>query len=377
MCDRADNHDWARCPYAHEREKARRRDPARFRYAPVPCPDVLSEQPCARGDGCPYSHSVQEYWLHPDRFRTQMCKNGARCGRPLCFFAHRTEELRFPEADPAATLAALLAERGMAPAVHAPWPHAHTHALSSPPSSPGAAGPPSGASCLDPLAAIAAWGAGVAGAPPRAALSSNGGSDTGLAFASDCSAAAAAAPPAPLLSGPCNLSGVLTLDGGAAAAVLQQQREAAAAAAAAAAVRSQLEQQQRAVAQQRAALQQQRAALDAWVARLQRDEAAAGAAVAALAPPLPPPQTPLQLPHDFGGLKALSAGGAGAALHVFGQQGAWAGAAAAPAPARGAAMAGGLLAPAAARGGLFPSAQLTAAMGAPWPQPQSHGPSFW
>jgi len=81
MCTREDNHDWARCPFAHEKEKARRRDPR--------LPDTMQGGSCARGDACAYTHSVQEYWLHPDRFRTQMCKNGAHCTRPLCFFAHR------------------------------------------------------------------------------------------------------------------------------------------------------------------------------------------------------------------------------------------------------------------------------------------------
>jgi hypothetical protein len=41
MCTRDDNHDWARCPYAHAKEKARRRDPARFQYASMPCPHTM------------------------------------------------------------------------------------------------------------------------------------------------------------------------------------------------------------------------------------------------------------------------------------------------------------------------------------------------
>lgn len=59
LCERADAHSWASCPYAHEKEKARRRDPARYRYASVPCPDVLANAACPRGDGCPYTHSIQ------------------------------------------------------------------------------------------------------------------------------------------------------------------------------------------------------------------------------------------------------------------------------------------------------------------------------
>jgi hypothetical protein len=37
---------------------------------------------------------LQEFHLHPKRFRTQMCQQGAACMRPLCFFAHTLEELR-------------------------------------------------------------------------------------------------------------------------------------------------------------------------------------------------------------------------------------------------------------------------------------------
>lgn len=38
-----------------------------------------------------------EYWLHPSRFRTQMCKAGPNCKRALCFFAHSPAELRNPD----------------------------------------------------------------------------------------------------------------------------------------------------------------------------------------------------------------------------------------------------------------------------------------
>jgi hypothetical protein len=133
FCSRKDNHDWATCPYAHDKEKAKRRDPACFNYASLPCPNTmqvcdrhgrtlpawrcspcrlqvgcsrqrldlrpnthpcppiaeLQGRSCPGGDACPYTHSVQEYWLHPDRFKTQMCKNGSSCTRPLCFFAHK------------------------------------------------------------------------------------------------------------------------------------------------------------------------------------------------------------------------------------------------------------------------------------------------
>lgn len=47
-----------------------------------------------RGELCPYAHGVFECWLHPSRYRTQLCKDGTACSRPLCFFAHSLPELR-------------------------------------------------------------------------------------------------------------------------------------------------------------------------------------------------------------------------------------------------------------------------------------------
>lgn len=46
------------------------------------------------GDSCTFSHSLYEYWLHPDRFRTDICQYGMACKRPVCFFAHCQEQLR-------------------------------------------------------------------------------------------------------------------------------------------------------------------------------------------------------------------------------------------------------------------------------------------
>lgn len=37
-----------------------------------------------------------ESWLHPSRYRTQLCKDHGKCDRPVCFFAHSLEELRSP-----------------------------------------------------------------------------------------------------------------------------------------------------------------------------------------------------------------------------------------------------------------------------------------
>jgi hypothetical protein len=42
---------------------------------------------CPRGDGCPYTHHVYEYWLHPKRFRTLMCQ---QVGVRLCVMAGDT-----------------------------------------------------------------------------------------------------------------------------------------------------------------------------------------------------------------------------------------------------------------------------------------------
>eukprot|EP00878_Enallax_costatus_P005251 GHUV01005518.1.p1 GENE.GHUV01005518.1~~GHUV01005518.1.p1 ORF type:complete len:467 (+),score=193.09 GHUV01005518.1:456-1856(+) len=58
----------------------------------------LQSGKCARGDACPYSHGVFEQWLHPSRFRTQLCSFGSACRRPICFFAHSVNELRVPTA---------------------------------------------------------------------------------------------------------------------------------------------------------------------------------------------------------------------------------------------------------------------------------------
>lgn len=53
-----------------------------------------------RGDQCPYAHNVFEYWLHPTRYRTQLCNDGVGCSRRVCFFAHTLQELRVPSSKP-------------------------------------------------------------------------------------------------------------------------------------------------------------------------------------------------------------------------------------------------------------------------------------
>ncbi|KAJ7279870.1 hypothetical protein O6H91_Y373100 [Diphasiastrum complanatum] len=92
-CSRAYSHDWTECPFVHPGENARRRDPRRYHYSCVPCPD-FRKGTCRRGDACEYAHGVFECWLHPAQYRTRLCKDGTNCARRVCFFAHTTEELR-------------------------------------------------------------------------------------------------------------------------------------------------------------------------------------------------------------------------------------------------------------------------------------------
>ncbi|XP_004510954.1 zinc finger CCCH domain-containing protein 30-like [Cicer arietinum] len=92
-CSRAYSHDWTECPFVHPGENARRRDPRKFHYSCVPCPE-FRKGTCRRGDMCEYAHGVFECWLHPAQYRTRLCKDGISCNRRVCFFAHIPEELR-------------------------------------------------------------------------------------------------------------------------------------------------------------------------------------------------------------------------------------------------------------------------------------------
>lgn len=92
-CSRAYSHDWTECPFVHPGENARRRDPRKYHYSCVPCPD-FRKGACRRGDMCEYAHGVFECWLHPAQYRTRLCKDGTSCNRRVCFFAHTHEELR-------------------------------------------------------------------------------------------------------------------------------------------------------------------------------------------------------------------------------------------------------------------------------------------
>lgn len=92
-CSRAYSHDWTECPFVHPGENARRRDPRKYHYSCVPCPE-FRKGACRRGDMCEYAHGVFECWLHPAQYRTRLCKDGTSCARRVCFFAHTPEELR-------------------------------------------------------------------------------------------------------------------------------------------------------------------------------------------------------------------------------------------------------------------------------------------
>ncbi|GMJ09885.1 hypothetical protein HRI_004657700 [Hibiscus trionum] len=93
-CTRSRSHDWTNCTFAHPGEKARRRDPKRYRYSSTVCSEFRRDGVCPRGDDCEFAHGVFECWLHPTRYRTEACKDGKNCQRKVCFFAHSSRELR-------------------------------------------------------------------------------------------------------------------------------------------------------------------------------------------------------------------------------------------------------------------------------------------
>ncbi|KAK9279258.1 hypothetical protein L1049_012936 [Liquidambar formosana] len=92
-CSRAYSHDWTECPFVHPGENARRRDPRKYHYSCVPCPEFRKGS-CRQGDACEYAHGIFECWLHPAQYRTRLCKDETGCTRRVCFFAHKIEELR-------------------------------------------------------------------------------------------------------------------------------------------------------------------------------------------------------------------------------------------------------------------------------------------
>jgi hypothetical protein len=51
-------------------------------FPPTPLCPLLTWHPqkrvCPRGKDCPFAHSMTEYFLHPSRYRTQLCNDGSR-----------------------------------------------------------------------------------------------------------------------------------------------------------------------------------------------------------------------------------------------------------------------------------------------------------
>ncbi|KAI8469492.1 MAG: hypothetical protein J3K34DRAFT_522149 [Monoraphidium minutum] len=94
QCSNKERHDWHECPFAHPGERARRRPLDKFSYSSEMCPAVRGGAPCPQGDECPFSHHAFEAWLHPAKYRTKICADGAACARKVCFFAHSESELR-------------------------------------------------------------------------------------------------------------------------------------------------------------------------------------------------------------------------------------------------------------------------------------------
>lgn len=93
------HHDWTGCDYLHPGEKARRRDPRTYSYTGKPCADFRKRGQCENGDRCQFAHGVFETWLHPDKYKTQMCRDQGNCQRKVCFFAHSEMELRDGDGD--------------------------------------------------------------------------------------------------------------------------------------------------------------------------------------------------------------------------------------------------------------------------------------
>ncbi|WIA22472.1 hypothetical protein OEZ85_004768 [Tetradesmus obliquus] len=146
-CSVTGPHEWSTCPFWHPGERARRRDPTRFSYEPLLCPDDKKGVSCPRGDACPYTHHVYEYWLHPKRFRTLMCQQGMHCRRALCFFAHNMQELRRVEEPEGAEAAAAAASEAPAAATP-PQPAREAVAAPAAAAAAAAAGPVSPAAPL-------------------------------------------------------------------------------------------------------------------------------------------------------------------------------------------------------------------------------------
>jgi hypothetical protein len=98
-------HDWTQCNFKHDKERAIRRDHRIYLYKPIMCHYIENkkkENPnvepiCPKGNNCEFAHNIFEVYMHPDKYRTEMCKYGVNCKRneeSVCFFAHNPGELR-------------------------------------------------------------------------------------------------------------------------------------------------------------------------------------------------------------------------------------------------------------------------------------------
>jgi len=52
--------------------------PSRATLHPPPPLHDPQKRVCPRGTECPFAHSMTEYFLHPSRYRTQMCNDGGK-----------------------------------------------------------------------------------------------------------------------------------------------------------------------------------------------------------------------------------------------------------------------------------------------------------
>ena len=106
-CPFSHQHDWNRCPYAHNWQDSRRSP--MIGYGPAPCPYWDRSDPkgdycerCPRGLRCPFAHGRKEQLYHPVFYKTQECCDWRRnliegdlCPRgEVCAFAHGESELR-------------------------------------------------------------------------------------------------------------------------------------------------------------------------------------------------------------------------------------------------------------------------------------------
>jgi len=89
----------------YHREKERRRDPRKFKYDTMPCPEVkpgahhhwMLPHYCSNGDACNHTHTLLETMHHPLLYKSTLCVNymeNKQCDwGPYCSHAHGPEDL--------------------------------------------------------------------------------------------------------------------------------------------------------------------------------------------------------------------------------------------------------------------------------------------